>query len=350
MPIPPRKILLVAAALALATLACSLSALSLGQPQPTVTSLTLFSVPAASAGDGLTPLNRYQTSLSLEFEGKRNGQTSAGKIEQTTDIDRQNVALRQQQTIDAVIPNRKNRANAVDFVSAGGAVFVRQDGTAFWFEPKIDQPVTGEEFGILPLAGLLVLPQTVTVAPKFEQLDGVNVQQYQFTEKDLTSPELIFKQAKGAVWLSTADNSVRQYQISGTVRALSPAAGAHLFDEAQLQLRYRLTVDAPPLAPPPAASEAIPPALAQLPRLPDAHITAAYPALLEYRSVISPVSATLYYRSALPPLGWTEVITSIFNEKARLTFDRPKERLSVIITPAETPPQIKIVVNLEQRP
>lgn len=353
MQTPPRKYMLIVAALALALTACSLSAASLlttaPPPQPSPTSVTLFKLPVTSAASGLDTLNSYQVTTTLAFEGQRNGQTAAGTVEQTTQVDRPAALLRQVQTINAVIPNRKNSANHTEFVSTGNAVLIRQDEAAFWFEPKPGQQISGQEFGLLPLDSLLVLPQAVATAPRFDQLAGVNVQQYQFSEKDLASPELAFDRAEGTAWLTTPGNIVVQYQISGTVHALNPNAGAHLFEQAHLQLHYRLTLEPPPAATLPAPGEIIPPTLAQLPRLPDARLTAVYPTLLEYRSVISPVSATLYFHNSLPPLGWTEAISSVFNEKARLAYDRANERVSILITPAETPPQIKVVVELDQR-
>lgn len=346
-----RKLLLVLSTLALASMACGLSAVALLAPAtPTPTPPTLFSLATDSVETGLDALDRYQTSLTLDFEGERNGQLSAGHIEQTAKIDRPGHARRHSQTIEAVIPNRKSAANHIEFLQAGATIFVRQDDDVFWFEPRPNQQVSPQDFGVLPLESLLILPETVTTAPRFDTVEGVNSQQYQFTEKNLSSPDITFDRAAGTVWVAIPGNTVVRYEISGTVRAADPATTAHLLDEGTLRLSYRLERIAGPLhIEPPPLREVVPGPLADLPRLPNSEMVAAYPTLLEYSSVISPVSATLYYQTKLSELGWTETITSVFNEKARLAFARNNERVTILITPADQPPKTKIVISLDEQ-
>jgi hypothetical protein len=83
-----------------------------------------------------------------------------------------------------------------------------------------------------------------------------------------------------------------------------------------------------------------------LPRPDDARIEMVYPALLEYSSVISPVSATLFYAHRLPELGYTQTITEVYNEKAQLGFSKNGQQLSIIIVPDDTATANKITLSL----
>ncbi len=346
MKLHQRKLWLVVLTVALAAAGCAPRPASTGSA--TATNAPRY--PLNLASGGLERLNSYQAKITVDFNGQRHGQTSAGHVESLTEIDRRGAALRQTQSVTATIPNRKFNANHTEFLKVGQKIFVKQDDESFGFEAGPNQPVSPAEFGLLALESLVALPPSVPIAPKFTTQNGLNVQQYHFSEQDLAGQKLTFTRAEGEVWVATPGNYVTQYEISGTLKAAAPTAAEHLLDEGQLRLSYRLDkVNQPLELALPAATAAVTPTLAALPRLPNAQVTAAYPALIEYRSVISPVSATLYYRQAMPPLGWTEELASVFNEKARLVFTQNNRRVLIFITPLDEPGQIKVVVNLEER-
>ena len=87
-------------------------------------------------------------------------------------------------------------------------------------------------------------------------------------------------------------------------------------------------------------------ALAALPQLPDAQIVTAFPSLLEYTSAISPVSATLFYQNELAELGWTQVLTTVFEEKAQLAFNKNGQTATILINPDQNK-NVKVVLSLE---
>jgi hypothetical protein len=87
-----------------------------------------------------------------------------------------------------------------------------------------------------------------------------------------------------------------------------------------------------------------------VPYLPDAEITAVFPKLIEYTSAISSISATLFYRDELAALEWQERGSTIFAEKANLSFSKDDYTLMIIITPGEDKGRIKVVLNLEAKP
>ena len=166
-------------------------------------------------------------------------------------------------------------------------------------------------------------------APLPETLNGLNVQRYHFTQEDLADPSFGYKQAAGDVWVSTDSNNVVQYIISATLTTLPPLPNAHLMDEGQLTLRYTLSdINADvTITPPEQPGNNV---LTLLPLLPDARLDAVFPALIEYTSAISPVSATLFYQEQLVNAGWTEETTTFFNEKARLSFSKDDEKISFL--------------------
>jgi hypothetical protein len=343
---PNRKLTLFLVALMLATSACSVGAATMFTAEPTAapTRETVYSVPAASE---TFQLDSYRATLTVNFSGKRSGQTANGQIVQTTEIDREDGVARHTQTVTGTLPHRKHDAATIEFFKTANEVFVKQDDEAFWFQPESGQQISADEFGILALDSLLVLPTTVTIAPKFEDVDGAQVQQYRFTAANLPASPLNYLQADGAVWL-TAENTIVRYEITGTMQVNASGGSVHLLDEGQLQIGYRLeNVNRPDSLPPVNADAAIPAKLAEIPRLPDATVTAAFPALLEYSSATSPISVTTFYRNELPQLGWSIVISNVFNEKARLTFSKDRDTVTVLINPAETLTEANVMITLE---
>jgi hypothetical protein len=196
-----------------------------------------------------------------------------------------------------------------------------------------------------------MLPPAVSTSPRFETLNGLSVQRYSFTQDDLVAPNIVFEQAEGDLWVATAGNYVIQYVISATLRMMAPIPNAHIMDEGTLILRYTLTdINADFTITPPDSNIASTSPLATFPRLPDAEITAVFPAFIEYTSAISPVSATLFYRDELTALDWTEESTTVFAEKAHLTFSKEDQTATIIINPFKGGEKIKVTVNLDTRP
>ena len=232
----------------------------------------------------------------------------------------------------------------MEFYGFEDRVYVKRGDESLWFEPTSEQQVSSEQLGFLDLNKLIILPGTVSTAPYAEVLDGQNVHRYSFTQEDLANPSFSFRQATGNVWVSPDTNNVVQYTISATLTSLPPLPNAHLMDDGQLNLRYTLSnINADVNIAPPNQTENN--TLASLPLLPDAQLNAVFPALIEYTSAISPVSATLYYQEQLVDAGWAEESTTFFNEKARLSFSKDDEKIMIIINPSETQEQIKVVVS-----
>jgi hypothetical protein len=198
--------------------------------------------------------------------------------------------------------------------------------------------------GFLALERLITLPRVVSTPPVSKTLNGFNVQHYHFSEADLTNPNLIFDQAQGEVWVAIPDNYVVQYALSTTLRVSLPDPQINLFDQGQLILHYTLTdVDAdftiiPPVNIPTNNT------LSNLPPPPDARLISVFPDLVEYGSTASAPTITQFYQEKLPTLEWAEEHTTVFEEKARLTFVKEGQILTIIITPSDDPQTIKVVL------
>ena len=83
--------------------------------------------------------------------------------------------------------------------------------------------------------------------------------------------------------------------------------------------------------------------------LPLEWIISVFPDLVEYVSATTPLSATQFYQNELAALTWTEEHASIFQEKARLTFAKDGQILTIIITPVGDSQKIKVVLDINVR-
>jgi hypothetical protein len=329
------------------TLRPSLSPLA--TPSPAPGNATRYPVNPASTESNLEQLDSYRAELSLDFEGQRAGQPAQGHIELLTEVDRPTEILHRTLTVEATIPNAQTSLDSTEFFQVADKVYLKRGNEKFWFEVKPGGPLSPGAVGLLQPERLIILPAAVAVQPNFERWNGLEVQHYRFTQDDLPAQPLFFEQAQGELWVTVTGRQVVQYVISGTARVANPIPNATLFDEGQLSLNYTLKDlnAALDLTPPPFA-ETIANPLADLPRLPDAQLTASFPTLIEYTSAISPVSATLFYQEQLSEQGWSEEAVTVFNERANLRFSKEDQALSIIINPDQSPQKFKVLINLQE--
>jgi len=302
-----------------------------------------FRVSVSSASQHLEQLESYRAAYRIEFTGSRAGQEVAGQVELLADVNRPQQAYHYAQSIDIAgeAPRR------IEMFQLNTAVYLADESEPAWFKPAPGQVIDPADFGILAgLENLVILPPTTLTAPEFDTWQGRSVQKYVFTGEDLHAPQLSFEQASGELLVDTAQNYVVRYALTATVQSQNLLPASRLPESGQVRLEYALNhpngVNIRLPAPPALISNT----LTSLPRPPYAQLTAIYPALLEYTSAITPISATHYFGSHLPPLGWTQTITSVFIEKARLGFAQNDENMTVLIAPAEEPGQNRVVLSL----
>jgi hypothetical protein len=334
-------------AIALLGTACSSAADTLGKilpqsadeiPQNTVEAQT-FAVAPASSGDGLEQLNSYRANLIVDFEGIRDGQAVSGQIESLVEVNRSASALHRYLATDGEVSN---------FIQQGNSVYIAQDGQESYFEVEAGRQLSPGDIGFMDLNKLIILPRTVSVAPQIESVDDLTALHYRFDQHDLTVSEIIFERAQGEAWVATPNNYLVQYVISATIKTAASIPNAHLLDEGTLQLNYKLTdinTEIPMTLPD--TADLTPTLFADFPPPPDAKTTAIYPTLIEYTSAISPISATLFYKTGLPTRGWTEDSAELFEEKSRLIFSKDNRRLTILVTPTDDPAQIKITLDVQ---
>jgi hypothetical protein len=131
------------------------------------------------------------------------------------------------------------------------------------------------------------------------------------------------------------------------LRIVIPDPKAHIFDQGHFNLHYTLSdVNANFDIIPPQGVLTQSDSLNNLPRLPDAEIVSVFPTFIEYTSSITPVNAALFYRDELTTQGWTEDNTEIFNEKARLSYSKEGQALTILINPADEGNKIKVLLDL----
>ncbi|MCB9077128.1 MAG: hypothetical protein H6631_06025 [Anaerolineaceae bacterium] len=303
-----------------------------------------YRVGVASVGRGLETLDSYRAVYTATFTGTHGGQETSGVIKTEAAVDQRAGAVHRTMTIEAD-PPAGSRPGLSEFYRLDDKIYLVNGPEVIWFETQPGMAIAAEDVGFFDLSQLVVLPEQVAGPPETVMLNGRPARKVTFTAPDLTHPNLIFQQATGAVWLTEEENIVQQYELSASLRVVTPLPHAHILDEGQLQLTYALTgINAPLRLTPPQGGR--PNRLVNLPRPADAEISAVYPALLEYTSAITPVSATLFYQNQLAQLGWTQVLTTVFEEKAHLAFNKGSQTATILINPDRNQ-KVKVVLSLE---
>jgi hypothetical protein len=309
-----------------------------------------FTLAPASAGSGLDQLESYRANLTLDFAGTLDGEVSTGHLESLTEIDRSQAAQHRYFNADVDSSNFRSVEGISQFISIEDNIFISRPGETLKFRIEDGAAVSPGDMGFLELEELMILPSAVLEPPRIERLNDKNVLRYSFDQDDLESAEIFFERAEGEAWVTVPGDYLMQYVISATVKTLVPIPNAHLLDEGSLAIQYKLTdINATIPITAPANPDLGQSPFAGFPAPPEAELTAVYPSLIEYTSVISPISATLFYQSGLTATGWAEESSSIFNEKSRLTFSKDDQQLTILVTPAEDPDKIKIVLDLVQQ-
>lgn len=355
---PPKRLLWLLLAIAIFMLACGIN-LNLPfqaenaipeSPLATPTQAQPFAPGLTSASNGLTDLQSYRANLIVEFEGTRNGHPASGRLESLTEVTHEPATLHQYLKVDTTLPNPEIIPGTVEFYRVSDKVYVKKGDEGRWFT-FTDGSVSPDTLGFFALDRLIILPAMVSQPPQPELLDDLKVQHFSFTESDLIEPNIIFEKAAGDLWLAEPGNYLAQYVISATLRMVIPDPKAHIFDQGHFNLRYTVSdVNANfDIIPPQAVLTQSDP-LGALPRLPDAEIVSVFPTFIEYTSSITPVNAALFYRDELTAQGWAEDNAEIFNEKARLTFSKEGQSLTIMINPHEDRQRIKVMLDLRMQP
>lgn len=322
------------------------SACGLGADESVTTpQMTPYPLALEAISSQLNQFDSYEVEYILDFDGTRSGQTASGEITSQMAVDQQAEMLQVSIIVAGNVPNVEYKGSVSKFFRIDNKVYLQQLGQVTWFEQMPGTEISPQDVGFFDLSRLVALPRTSSNPTETVSIDGATVTKINFTEQDLNDPNIIFERASGTIWFAKPENIVRKYELSATLRFLTPVPQAHILDEGWVNLSYELTDlnSNLEITPPYDSHQSL---LASLPRPDDAEITAVYPTLLEYTSAISPVSATLFYQNELTPLGWTQVITTVFEEKARLAFTKDDQTATILINPDQSD-RVKLVLSLE---
>ncbi|MCB0212859.1 MAG: hypothetical protein KDJ52_26180 [Anaerolineae bacterium] len=340
----PLRLLILGLSLLILVSACDAGAdvSSVSTPEATPYALDLEAVSSQ-----LQQLDSYRAEYHIDFDGTRGGQAVSGQINSTVEINNEDDAAHSRMDISGANAGFDDKRSIAEFYRIDNKVYLKGLADWTWFEQLAGTTIQPEDVGFFDLNTLLVMPNTASVSPESDTSKGNNLTVLSFTEQALSDPNIIFKHAEGTLWLDD-EKRVHKYQLKAAGRFVTPIPHAHILDEGTLDISYelvRLNDPSIKITPP---KNSKPNLLASLPRPNDAELTAVYPALLEYTSVVSPVSATLFYKHELSTLGWTPVLTDVFEEKARLAFSKDDKTTNIIINPAQEE-KVKVVLSLDQK-
>ncbi|RME73736.1 MAG: hypothetical protein D6784_11440 [Chloroflexi bacterium] len=300
-----------------------------------------------------TDIQSYRARLVVEFDGVLKDRPVTGTLETLTEVTRIPPARRLVFTSTIPAPDGPAAVRTGELVQVDQRLYIRKPNQPVW--TMVQTAPTGSPrlletmLDLPPAEPFTPLPEKVPARPVVERVDGIETQHYTFTAAALNSPFLVFEDAGGSAWVAMHGNFLLRYVLSATVQMTAPPPQAHFFDRGRLNVQY--SVDDVnrdfAIVPPTLDTVLAGNPLADLPRPPEATITAVYPALLELTAAVRPISATLFYREALTQQGWEETEAEIFAKKARLIYTGPAGELSVLITPADTEETARVVMTLQ---
>ena len=339
----PLRLLILGLSLVVLVSACDAGtdASSVSTPEATPYTLSL-----ESARTQLSHVDSYEAAYDVYFEGTRGGQAVSGHITSVMQADNQDDAAHIRMTVSGDEAGFENITEPLEYYRRDNTIYVKEPLGWTWFEQMPGTRILPEDVGLFDLNSLFLMPKTSSAPAETDTFEGEPVTKWDFTEHDLSDPNVIVERAAGTIWLDD-ENLVRRYALTATLRFVTPIPHAHILDEGDLALSYEVTGlnERQTIRPP--RQLLFHNSLAELPRPDDAELTAVYPALLEYTSAISPVSATLFYQNELSTLGWTSVLTDVFEEKARLAFSKDDQTNHIIINPAQDK-KVKVVLSLDR--
>ncbi|MDM8530419.1 hypothetical protein QUF63_04555 [Anaerolineales bacterium HSG25] len=280
----------------------------------------------------LTSLTSYRTNLVVEFDGQRDGETVAGRIESLIEQTEPDVLRRYVHT-NTDLPNDQIVSGVAEFIRIGEQVYSKKAGEEDWFIIN-STTAAPTDFGFFDLERLLLLPTQLTRPAQLEFLNEVNVRHYRFDHDDISDPNLILSDVRGDLWVTDKDEYLVQYRLSATISVIIPPPNAYFMDQGQLTIEYSVSgMNEPVEIIPPVAALNINSTFNKLTHLEDAKIIAMFPDLVEYSSHLTPTHAGIFYRDQLTKLGWTEKTIALFEEKAELHFTRAEEEVTIFVTP-----------------
>jgi len=293
-----------------------------------------FTMPDTKAG--LADLASFQETLTLTFDGTRDGNTqqwSKTSVMLTTkEPAARQITIEKQGDLPDLTPVYVAEVDGVAYELHGensctAAVFNPEDSTAQALEP----------------AGLLTGVIGADEAGQ-ETVNDVVANHYTFDERALALLDIA--QSTGELWVAADGGYLVKY-------VLTTAGGADYFGagiEGTLTWDYELTNVNQPVAID--LPKDCPAGLVDVPQLPDAADIQSSPGVLAYSTASSLADALAFYLDELPGLGWQlagdpALVGTPAPEQttAVLDFTQDDQKLTVIVSAGEGGTQVRIVLS-----
>jgi hypothetical protein len=283
---------------------------------------------------GLSNLPSYRATLTLAFEGIRNGQPS--QWSKTYLMLATNEPVMRQLTLENT--GDISDLDAAFLAEAEGAAYEKLGGSACKanvIEAGNSLSERLEPAGFLP--GVIGAEEAGA-----ETINGAASNHYNFDERAFGQPGLV--KSTGEIWVASEGGYIVRYLLTTNGNADYFGEGI----EGTLTWDYELTdVDQPVTI---ALPEDCPAGMVNAPLLPDASDVLNVPSLLAYDTSSSLADAAAFYQEQLPGLGWTLLGEPAIGETtALMEFTQEDQIMTIIIAIVNNRTTINMVLDNVQK-
>ena len=278
---------------------------------------------------GLADLSSYKATLTLSFDGTRDGETQQWTKTYVMLTTRE-PAVRQL-TIDK--NGDLSDIEAVFMAELDGAAYERL-GENSCIATVIDQENTlGES---LEPAGFLTGVHGAEAAGA-DTVSGAAADHYTFDERAFG--QLDIAQSTGEIWVASEGGYIVKYVLTTIGNADYFGEGVEgilTWDYELTDVNQLVTIELP---------ADCPAGMVDAPLLPDASDVLSMPGILTYGTSSSPADAAAFYQEQVPGLGW-ELLgePSISDTAALLDFTKGDQMITIFITAGDSATTIRIII------
>jgi hypothetical protein len=281
---------------------------------------------------GLSDLSSYKATLTLSFDGTRDGKTH--QWSKTYVMLTAKVPATRQLTIEKA--GDLSDLDPVFMAEVDGAAYERRGKrtcTATVFDPGNSLADRMEPAGFL--TGVIGAEEAGR-----ETVNGAAANHYTFDERAFG--QLGLAKSTGELWVASDGGYIVRYKVATKGTAVYFGAGI----EGTLNWDYELTGAGQPVAI--ELPKDCPAGMVDAPLLPDATGVLRLPGLLSYSTLTSLANAAAFYQKQIPLLGWKPLSNpTITDTIVLLDYTQGTKTTTVIITAAQGGTTVRIVVGAQ---
>ena len=301
--------------------ACVIPGLQRNSPSTSISTPFNSSNVLPDPANGLAQLQRYQAvydeTLQGSIDGKPFDRQSHLEYSFVTQSNDEEILWEEQQEGDTQVYQHTLRLGKASYT-------LSQDGQSCWGAYQ-DTPVE-----TIPSPASLLLPVTQARKVGAETVNGVATTHFHIDQKGISAGT---EGASGEVWLAQTGGYVVKYTLTIPAPAQPTGQGVEVAETLTYEMKGINSTD--PIELP----EVCMPVLTDLPVMSDAQNLYRGSGILQYTSQAKMEEAVNFYRQALPPMGWTEVVTAIkpaSTNPLSLEFMQGNQHLTVFLDPSES--------------